>query len=199
MAAPIDFYFDFVSPYGFFASRQIEEIAARYQRPVVWRPFLMADARAEMGIPGLMDVPLKGAYSRHDVARIARLMRLDLQPGKLAHGAAPAAALYYVLNDRDPSLTGAFVPAAFDAVWLHGQDLGDPDTVADLAAACGADRAMVRADLGSDLVKQRLKNEVAAALARGVFGSPTVAVDGELFWGWDRLAMAEAWLSSGGW
>jgi 2-hydroxychromene-2-carboxylate isomerase len=61
------------------------------------------------------------------------------------------------------------------------------------------DRAQVVAALGEPAVKERLKTEVDAAIERGVFGSPYIVVDGEPFWGADRLDQVEKWLATGGW
>src|SRR3954468_11863734 len=73
MAAPLLFYFDFISPYGYFASLRIEELAARHGRTVDWRPMLLGVAVLKvMGLKPLLDTPLKGAYGRRDVRRHAR-------------------------------------------------------------------------------------------------------------------------------
>ena len=71
--------------------------------------------------------------------------------------------------------------------------------VADEAAALGVARDAVLAALNDAAVKERLKTEVDAALARRVFGSPTFIIDGEAFWGHDRLADVDEWLRTGGW
>ncbi len=69
----------------------------------------------------------------------------------------------------------------------------------EVASGQGVDADSLRAALGDPAVKERLKREVAAAVERGVFGSPFIFVDGEPFWGNDRLADVERWLETGGW
>jgi len=72
MAAPIDFYFDFSSPYGYLASQKIEALAAKYGRTVEWHPVLLGVVFKETGASPLTMVPLKGEYSRRDFERSAR-------------------------------------------------------------------------------------------------------------------------------
>ena len=78
MAAPIDFYFEFASPYGYLASTQIEALAARHGRTVAWHPIMLGAAFKETGARPLMQTPLKGPYLLHDVPRFARLLGVPL-------------------------------------------------------------------------------------------------------------------------
>jgi len=72
MAAPIDFYFDFSSPYGFLAAQKIEALAEKHGRAVDWHPMLLGVVFKETGAAPLTMVPLKGDYSRRDFERSAR-------------------------------------------------------------------------------------------------------------------------------
>ncbi len=71
--------------------------------------------------------------------------------------------------------------------------------MADIAAGLGLDRTAVLTGMAAAEAKERTRMENEAALARGVFGSPFIIVDGEAFWGVDRLDQAERWLETGGW
>jgi 2-hydroxychromene-2-carboxylate isomerase len=71
--------------------------------------------------------------------------------------------------------------------------------VAEIAAGIGIDRAALLAAVADPRIKDRLKEQTEAAIERGVFGSPFIFVDGEPFWGADRLPQVETWLSKGGW
>ena len=72
MAAPIDFYFDFSSPYGYLASQKIEALAAKHGRAVDWRPILLGVIFRQTGTAPLTEIPLKGDYARRDFGRSAR-------------------------------------------------------------------------------------------------------------------------------
>ncbi|HEX6829652.1 MAG TPA: DsbA family protein, partial [Burkholderiales bacterium] len=79
------------------------------------------------------------------------------------------------------------------------RDIGSPEVTADVAAGLGLDRAEILAAMEDPEIKERLRKETDAAIARGVFGSPYIIVDGEPFWGADRLDQVERWLATGGW
>jgi len=87
----------------------------------------------------------------------------------------------------------------FHAAFGEGRAVTSAELVAALAEPIGVDRAELLAALADPAVKQRLRAETDAAIARGAFGSPFVVVDGEPFWGSDRLDQVDRWLATGGW
>lgn len=200
MANPIDFYFDFSSPYGYFASTRIEDIAARHEREVVWRPILLGAVFKVTGQQPLPTIPLKGSYAKHDLARSARLLGVPFKfPGKFPiAGQAPSRAYYWVA-DKDRAGAKKLVHALYHAYFAEDRDISSPEVTANVAAKMGHDRSAVLAALNDPAVKERLRTEVDAAIERGVFGSPYIVVDGEPFWGSDRLDQLEKWLATGGW
>ena len=105
MANPIDFYFDFSSPYGYFASTKIDDLAARHGRGVVWRPILLGAVFKITGQQPLPTIPLKGSYAAHDLARSARLFKVPFKlPSRFPVGATAPSRAYYWVNDKDPAL-----------------------------------------------------------------------------------------------
>lgn len=199
MKDPIDFYFDFSSPYGYFMSEMIDALAERYGRKVRWRPYLLGAVYKQTGAAPLPTLPMKGPYSVHDFQRSARYFGLPLQiPQAFPIATQHAARAFYWLHERDCGMARAFAHAAFRAYFGEGRDISGMPAVLDLAAGVGTDRAALEAALGGEEVKARLKAVCDEALARGVFGSPFVIVDGEPFWGVDRLPQIERWLETGG-
>ncbi len=200
MTDPIDFYFDFSSPYGYLASTRIDALAVRHGRAVVWRPFLLGVAFKTTGQAPAVEPPLRGPYHRHDFARSARLLGVPFKmPAVFPFAALAASRAYYWLVDRDPDQARALARAVYRAAFGEGRDVTSPATIAELAAPLGVDPAALLAALADPAVKDRLKRETEAALAGGVFGSPFIVVDGEPFWGHDRLDQVERWLAAGGW
>ncbi|MBM3477764.1 MAG: 2-hydroxychromene-2-carboxylate isomerase [Alphaproteobacteria bacterium] len=200
MAGPVEFFFDFSSPYGFLASLRIDDIAARHGREAAWKPILLGAVFKVSGQQPLVEIPLKGEYARHDLARFARLWGTDLRfPPLFPFSSVAASRAFYWIAASDRALATRFARAAFSAAWREERDISRSDTVADIAAAVGADRDDALAALLDPAVKELLRVEVEAAIARGIFGSPFVVVDGEGFWGADRLWQVEAWLERGGW
>ncbi len=199
MSQPIEFYFDFTSPYGYLASEKIDALAAHYDRQVKWRPFLMGVALQATGAPILTKVPLKGEYSLHDFARSARFLEVPYaQPENFPLPTQNAARAYYWLHDLDCEAARAFAHSVFRAYFREGRDISDLGVVFELAARQSADSDALSAALNGQVLKDRLKTECAAAIAKGVFGSPYLIVDGEPFFGVDRLPQVERWLASGG-
>jgi 2-hydroxychromene-2-carboxylate isomerase len=200
MTAPIDFYFEFASPYGYLASTQIDALAARHGRTVAWHPIMLGAAFKETGARPLMQTPLKGPYLMHDVPRFARLLGVPLTlPPVMPMNSLAASRACLWLEENDRELARRLAQALFHAHWGEGHDLGQPEAVADVAALLGIDRAELLAAVAEQRIKDRLKARTQAAIERGVFGSPFIVVDGEPFWGADRLAQVEAWLRKGGW
>ncbi len=201
MAAPLQFHFDFISPYGWFASLRIEEIATRHGRTVQWHSMLLGVAVMKvMGLKPLLETPLKGDYVRRDVQRTARrhglVMRRD--PDAPMHPLPPARAFQWVRHHH-PELSAGMVHALYGALWVQGRELQTAAQVAAITLPAGIDADALQRGIDSPETAALLRAEVAASLAAGVFGSPTVVVDGELFWGGDRLDEVDQWLTRGGW
>ncbi|MDQ5881168.1 MAG: hypothetical protein QG616_998 [Pseudomonadota bacterium] len=192
----LEFYFDFSSPYGYLASEKIDELAAKYGRKVKWRPVLLGVIFKATGAAPLTTVPLKGDYSKMDFARSAHFMGIPYNPPtRFPLPTQVAARAYYWLHERDCTMARAFAHAAYRALFVEDCDISSLDVVLDLAASIGADRTALAEGVESPEIKDRLKEEVAAALTKGVFGSPLIFCDGEPFFGADRLPQLEARLA----
>lgn len=200
-SAPIDFYFDFISPYGYLASTQVETLAAAHGRTVCWRPFLLGVTVMKiMGLKPLMDTPLKSDYVRIDKPRMASLLGVPLvQPEMSGASSVAAARAFYWLHDQDPAKAVTLARRLLSRLWVDGREITSVGAVAEEAAAAGLDREALVAALATDAVKARLRAEVERCVSRGVFGSPFFIVDGQPIWGVDRLWMLEHWLTHGHW
>ena len=200
MSAAIDFYFDFSSPYGFLAAQKIEALAARHGREVDWHPVLLGVIFKETGAAPLTMVPLKGDYSRRDFERSARFHGIAgfRMPSKFPIASQAPARIVLWAKTRDPALAVRVLKAMYRAFFTEGLDISDPGVAASVAAREGLDAAEARAAVDDPAMKDALKREVEQAIARGVFGSPFIIVDGEPFWGLDRFDQVERWLATGG-
>ena len=200
MPDPIDFYFDFSSPYGYLAAKRIEAIAAKHGRSVTWRPHLIGAVFPTTGSKPLLDIPLKGDYARIDLPRTARHLGIPFQlPRQFPFMSVAAARAFYWLAESDPGKAKALAMALYDRVFGEGEEISSAEAVIGVAAGLGVDAGELQAALKDPAVKERLKNEVAAAIERGVFGSPYIFIDGEPFWGHDKLDEIDRWLETGGW
>lgn len=199
MAEPIDFYFDFSSPYGYLASEKIDALAAKFGRKVRWHPVLLGVIFKATGSVPLSKAPIKGEYSLLDFARSARFIGIAYQtPANFPIATQHAARAYYWLHGQGCGVARQFAHAAYRAYFADGRDISSLELVLDLAAAVGADREALATALAGQELKDRLKAEIDEALKKGVFGSPYIIIDGQPFMGADRLPQIERWLETGG-
>ncbi len=199
MAEPLRFYFDFSSPYSYLASERIDALAEKHGRKVQWRPILLGAIVKSLGTVTLTSQPGQAEYSLRDFDRSARFLDIPyVQPANFPISTVTAARAYYWLHGQDCALARRFAHEVFRAYFAAGRDVSTAEVVLDLAQKVGADRTAVEAGMNDAAIKERLRAETEAVLAAGVFGVPWIVVDGEAFWGADRLPQIERWLETGG-
>ena len=198
MSVPIDFYFDYSSPYGYFAAMKIDELAAKHGRAVNWKPILLGAVFKITGAQPLPTLPLKGPYALRDILRSASFYGVAYKhPTKFPIATQAPARAFYWAHERDPMLAKNLAQTLYQAFFVQDRDISSPEITADVAATLGLKRDDVLAALNDPAVKDKLKNEVEAAIKLGVFGSPYIVVDDEPFWGIDRFDQLERWLGRG--
>lgn len=195
----MDFYFDFVSPYGYFAACKIDALAKQYGRSIEWHPLLLGAVFKTTGAVPLTTIPLRGEYTRMETARTARFHGIPFQfPVAFPIATQAAARATYVIRDQHGAdAAGQFTKAVYEAYFNRAIHIGEPANVLQIATECGFDAAAIGAAIQTEQYKERLKQEIEQAMARGVFGSPFIIVDDEPFWGFDHFYQVEAFLKSG--
>ena len=154
-----------------------------------------------MGLKSLLATPLKGDYIRREAKRYMRRHHLQLKrdlDDPVMDPRAAGRAFHWVKQQR-PELAAPLAQAIYHAYWVEGRDLSSAAEVAAIALPDGIDRDWLVAGIQSDEAGPLLRSAVDASLKAGIFGSPTVVIDGEPFWGTETLALAEEWLACGGW
>jgi 2-hydroxychromene-2-carboxylate isomerase len=200
MTTAVEFYFDFSSPYAYFAANKIDEIAEGFDRSVDWRPMLIGAAMKLTGGQPIVNDPMKAAYAKNDWERLARFQDLPWSmPENFPIAPLVAARAFYWLKSTDEELAKTFAKRCLLAYFGEGKDLANPEVVGEIATSLGIDKDEMVSAIADPTVKQILKDETQNAIDKGVFGSPFFIVDGEAFWGADRLWMVKRWLRSGGW
>ena len=169
MAAPIEFWFDFSSPYSYLASEKIEELAARHGRGVAYRPTLLGVIfRTTGGVPLTELVPPKASYFAHDFERSARYAGVPYRhPSAFPISTVNAARAFLWLQAHDEALAGRFLHAAFRAYFAQDRSLAEPEVLAALAAELGADPRATFAALDR-MMREHLEH--LADLPLGSFG-----------------------------
>lgn len=199
MAAAIDFYFDFTSPYGYLAAMRIDALAANYGRKVAWHPILLGVVFKTTGASPLSTIPLKGAYSLHDIERTARFHGIPYKlPTTFPLGTQAAArAMLWVDRSHGAGRAVAFAKEVYQAYFTDDVQIGEPMNLMRIGADMGLDPHALGEGMNSATIRDQLRSEIEWAIARGVFGSPFVIIDGESFWGFDRFGQIEALLKNG--
>lgn len=196
----IEFWFDFLSPFSYLGSVLIERLAEKYDCDVIWRPTLLGvSVMSVMKLPPLPATPLKGPYSAIECARSYRYFGIRMNSfGDGTLPPLPAARIFTWLNMSDPALAKRFAQAVYRAHWSEATDVTTPDAIAAFAKdRFELDPDSVLAAFNDTKVKNALKASVAEAIEKGVFGVPTFVVDGQYFWGTERLPMVERLLTTG--
>ncbi|MBN8510680.1 MAG: 2-hydroxychromene-2-carboxylate isomerase [Burkholderiales bacterium] len=199
MKLPIDFHFDFSSPYSYIASEWIEALAARHGRTVRWHAILLGATFQAADLRSPVSYPIKREYSLRDFKRSARFEGVPfVQPDRFPVNSLLAARVFWWLADTQGAEAAvAWARAGLRGYFTRGLMIDEPAGLRELAAACALDPQAVEAACADPAVKARLKAENDQAIAAGVFGAPFFFVDGEPFWGNDRKVQIERWLAQG--
>ena len=198
MSAPIDFYFDFSSPYGYFASERIDALADRHGRAVMWHAIVLDAQFQPQGGVKIPAALMRSEYVKRDTERTAAFLGIPYkEPAHYPVHTEHAARAFQWLSDRNPDEARAFAHGVFRAYFVEGRNISEPAVLLEIAATLGLDREEVSNAFSDLATKARLKAEIDLAEARGVFGSPFFIVEGEGFWGPDRLPQLERWLAAG--
>ena len=197
MGKSVDFYFDVGSPAAYLAWTQLPALCLETGATLNYRPMLLGGVFQATGNRAPISVPLKGSYLFDDLGRFA-----------LRYGVPFSLNPYFPVNTitvmriaaglemRADMRLEAYLQAVFDAIWVDGRNMSDPATVADVLQTVGLDTAELMALAADSQVKDRLRLQTEAAVARGVFGAPAMFVDGILYWGQDRLDFVREALSA---
>lgn len=196
----IDFYFDFLSPYGYFGSTQIDALAERHGYSVNWKVFLVGAAFKKTGQKSAADrTVIDQQYGLRDILRQAAYFGAPFTfPKVFGTSVLPPSRAYYWLYDRDPTLAHQYARKVYHNVFALDVDMRQPENLAPILTQLGLDSREVLDWAGSDEGKTRFRQETDDALDRGVFGSPYFFVGDQGFWGSDRLHTLEWWLITAG-
>ena len=195
---PVDFYFDFSSPYSYIASEWIEALAARHGRTVRWKAILLGATFQASGLKSPVSYPMKREYALRDFERSARFAGVPLKvPEHFPIPTQNAARVFWWLHARGETTARHWARHCLRAYFARGVDLSDTTALKGLAVEFGLGAAEAEAVWNDPTWKNRLKLTNDAAIAAGVFGAPFFVIDGEPFWGNDRRAQIERWLDKG--
>ena len=188
MPRTIEFLFDFGSPTTYLAHTQLPRVAAETGARLDYVPMLLGGVFKATGNQSPVLIPAKGRWMGQDIERFARRYRVRFMSSPhfpvntltLMRGAVG-------LQTREPDRFMPYVDAIFHAMWVEPVNLGDPVVLASTLRAAGFDPDAFVALVGDPEIKAKLIANTEAAVARGVFGAPTMFVGDQMFFGQDRL------------
>lgn len=188
MGLAIDFWFDFSCPYAYLASTQRHNLARDAQSTVTLQPFLLGGVFRALGQAQNLSTtlsPPKARHNRLDVIRWAAWFDVPLAT-PLRHPNRSVDALRALLA-TPPAHWDAVVDGFFQLYWVEQRDISDTEVLRDRLRALGLDADAILQRAQTDAIKTELQQRTQQALDAGVFGAPAFVVDGQLFWGQDRL------------
>ena len=190
MSKQVEFFFDVGSPASYLAWTQLASIAQRHNAEIVWRPMLLGAVFQAVGNTSPAAVPAKGAYMLKDLKRFSAIYDVPFRFNpffpvntmQLMRGVTA-----YLETPKFES----YLSAIFNALWAEKLNMESPEVVAEVLSKVGIDATDFMARISEPEVKARLKSSTEEAVARGVFGAPSFFVNGEMFFGQDRLSFVE--------
>lgn len=191
MSVQLDFYFDFGSPTTYLAHKRLQQLASEYGLGINYQPILLGGLFKATGNTSPVAIPAKGSYMlQHDLPRFAKRYGVPLNFNP-----------HFPINTL-PLMRGAlaaqrmdcfetYLDTVYDAVWVDGKNMGEPEVIAQVLAAAGLDAGGLMALSQDPGVKAELVSNTEAAVERGAFGAPTMFIGDEMFFGQDRLDFVE--------
>lgn len=192
--AKLEFWFEFASTYSYPAAHAVEAAAKARGVEVAWRSFLLGPI---FGAQGWNDSPFniypaKGVYMWRDLARLCGAQGLPLKkPSQFPRGSLLAARI--VCRFADEPWIGEFVRRVYTANFVRDLDISSPFVIGEILSQVGQTAAEIMKAAQAQETKDAFRAQNEKAVALGLIGAPSYVVDGEIFWGGDRLDAALDW------
>lgn len=200
MARRIEFFFDCSSPWTYLAFHAVQPMAAELGAEIAWQPILVGgvfnavnqtvyESRSKPN-------PLKASYMLKDLADWAKLYGLKIVFPPTVFPVNSVKCMRGAFVALDAGRLVPYATAAFEAYWSDDRDISKDDALADIAAKAGLERQRFFSAIETESCKARLRANTDELIKRGGFGSPTMFVDGAMFFGNDRLPLVRAALAA---
>jgi 2-hydroxychromene-2-carboxylate isomerase len=199
MPRRLDYYFSMVSPWAYIGHATFMDLVRRHQITVIYKPVALASVFAETGgLPLAKRHPVRQRYRLFELQRWRekRKLKFELRPKYFPFDVALADRFVIATVERglDPE---AFMRKAFSAIWEEERNLADEATLTTIAADAVLPASELVAAAKSDATQRLYEQNFHDAVGADVFGSPCYVLEGEVFWGQDRLDLLNDALTSG--
>jgi 2-hydroxychromene-2-carboxylate isomerase len=197
MPRPIDYYFSCISPWAYLGHADFMAVAQKHALTIAYKPLPLGRLFPETGgLPLSKRHPARQSYRFVELQRWREKRGLDLKLQPKFWPFDPTLADRLVIAMAAQNTVENFLPQAFAAVFAGEQNLADEEVVATLLAKAGLDAKKLIAAAKSDATAAAYDANLAEGMACGVFGSPSYVLDGEIFWGQDRISNLDEALTS---
>jgi 2-hydroxychromene-2-carboxylate isomerase len=187
----VEFYFDVGSPTAYLAHKRLQQLRAQYGLELRYMPMLLGGVFKASGNTSPIAIPAKGKY----------MLEQDLPRFAARYGVPLSFNPHFPINTlnlmraaiaaQQLGCVDAYLDRVFDAIWVEKKNMGDATVVEQVLADAGLDAGALMARSQDPAVKAELVANTEAAVARGVFGAPTLFMDGAMYFGQDRLDFIE--------
>ena len=199
--ATIEFFFDYSSPWTYYAFDRVEEFCAKNNAELVWKPFLVGGVFNKVN-PSVYQrrenpVPPKDNYYKKDMADWGRYQGIAMiKPSIFPLNSVKALrGAFVAIEERTIS---AYSRACFEAYWCNDKDLSQEDVLREIVSGAGMDADNFFAQIGDDKIKRKLFETTDEIIERGGFGSPTFFLNKtDMYFGNDRLELMQAAVDRG--
>ena len=199
MQDTLDFYFDCSSPWTYLAFHNVQPLARELNVQILWKPVLVGGIFNAIN-PTVYQmrenpVPAKWAYNSKDLTdwtREAGLRPILFPPTVFPVNSVKAMRACIWLLHHDPARFIAFTQRVFERYWHDDQDVSQDAVLAEIATDCGIDASALARGITEPAIKEELKANTDAVIRRGGFGSPTMFVGDDMYFGNDRLVLVRS-------
>ena len=200
MPKKLEFFYDCSSPWTYLAFTKIEDVARRHDAELIWRPILVGGLFNTVN-PSVYEsrakpVLVKSRYYVKDLGDWARFYGLKIgNPTVFPVNSVKAMRGAFVANEH--RVIARYSKRVFESYWGEDKDISKDDVLREIVRETGLEEKEFFTKIASDEYKAKLRENVEELIARGGFGSPTMFVEGSMFFGNDRLPLVEHELAAG--
>ena len=189
MIKPLEFYFDFISPYSFLAHKQIRKIENNEGLKIIYKPVLLGGLHNLHGIKAPAFIPAKAKHMVRDCKLIAEKNNIRFK----FNSYFPIKSLNLmrgVLVAEEDNIKKYYIDNIFNTIWQDGLNMNDTIVIQKILQNLNINPKTFSLRTTSSLIKDLLKKRTNDAYEKGVFGAPTFLVNNKIFWGQDRIEFA---------
>ena len=189
MIKPLEFYFDFISPYSFLAHKQIRKIENKESIKIIYRPVLLGGLHNLHGIKAPAFIPAKAKHMVRDCKLMAEKNSIKFK----FNSYFPIRSLNLmrgVLVAEEDNIKKYYIDNIFNTIWQDGLNMNDTIVIQKILQNLNINPKTFSLRTTSSLIKDLLKKKTNDAYEKGVFGAPTFLVNNKIFWGQDRIEFA---------